>query len=208
MQETRRMIISLAGMAPFYSIAGTAIARELASPVENLLLSDFDAEEEFIIPGAAWRGFSDQVMGGVSNAEFSKDQIEGRRCVRLTGNVTRDNGGGFIQMALEFPNSSDATPYRGIELVVYGNDEDYNAHIRTADCGWHDESYRATFHAEKRWQTIRLPWSDFNPNGVSAPLDTSTISRLGLLGWMREFNAIWHLALSRYTHSFILDLIF
>jgi hypothetical protein len=190
MYATKSKISTLAGKAPLYALAGDPVTgHSSSSPVNNLLLGNFENEEEFLIPGATWRGFSDRVMGGVSNAEFNQDEIEGRRCVRMTGNVTRDSGGGFIQMALELENLSDASPYRGIELLVYGNDEDYNAHVRTADCGWYEESYRATFHAEKRWQTIRLPWRDFKPNGVSTPLDTSSINRLGLLGWMRDFEA-------------------
>ena len=152
------------------------------------MLSDFGPEEEILIPGASWRGFSDRVMGGVSNADFNRDEIDGIRCVRMTGDVTRDSGGGFIQMAL-YLDQANASTYSGVELLVYGNDEDYNAHIRTPDCGWHDQSYRATFHADSRWQTVRIPWDAFKPNGVAAPLDNSRLERLGLLGWMREFTA-------------------
>jgi hypothetical protein len=42
---------------------------------------------------------------------------------------------------------------------------------------------------ESHWQTIRIPWDAFEPNGVAAPLDNSRLERLGLLGWMREFSA-------------------
>jgi hypothetical protein len=179
----------MAGATPIYLLAGGA-SRTLAieSMGDRLILSDFAPEEEILMPGASWRGFSDRVMGGVSNADFNRDELEGRRCVRMTGDVTRDSGGGFIQMAL-YLDQADASDYRGVELLVYGNDEDYNAHIRTPDCGWHDESYRATFHAESRWQTVRIPWDAFKPNGVGVPLDNSRLERLGLLGWMREFTA-------------------
>jgi hypothetical protein len=201
MHATRRMMITAAGMAPFYSIAGNALPLQTAEQTDGrMLLSDFTHEKEFVIPGAAWRGFSDRVMGGVSNAKFRKEVIDGRHCARMTGNVTRDNGGGFIQMALDFKSSPATETFSGFELLVYGNDEDYNAHIRTGDCGWYDQSYRVTFRAEKRWQTIQLPWSQFEPNGINAPLDTSNIQRLGLLGWMRDFDADLALgAVSLYT---------
>jgi len=176
-------------MLPVYSLAAKStdsLAGESAG--DRLVLSDFGPDEEFLAPGASWRGFSDRVMGGVSNADFNRDKIDGRRCVRMIGDVTRDSGGGFIQIAL-YLEQADASAYRGVELLVYGNDEDYNAHIRTPDCGWHNESYRATFHADARWQTVRIPWDAFKPNGVTAPLDNSRLERLGLLGWMREFTA-------------------
>ncbi len=189
MNATRRSIVTLASMIPVYSLAAKStdvLANEAAG--DRLVLSDFGPEEEILMPGASWRGFSDRVMGGVSNADFNRDELKGRRCVRMTGDVTRDSGGGFIQMAL-YLDQADASAYRGVELLVYGNDEDYNAHIRTPDCGWHDESYRATFHAEARWQTVRISWDAFKPNGVAVPLDNSRLERFGLLGWMREFTA-------------------
>jgi hypothetical protein len=189
MNATRRSIVTMASMIPMYALAQkSAGSHTPEATTGRLVLSDFGPQEEFVLPGARWRGFSDRVMGGVSNAEFNRDDIDGRRCVRLTGDVTRDSGGGFIQMAL-YLDEVDASAYRGVELLVYGNDEDYNAHIRTPDCGWHDESYRATFHAEPRWQTVRIPWDAFKPNGVAVPLDNSRLERLGLLGWMREFTA-------------------
>jgi hypothetical protein len=177
---SRRTILAIAGYAPFLSVAGGR---------DNLVLSDFTAATPVFIPSVRWSGFTDRVMGGVSDADFGPAEIDGLRCTRMQGRVTRDNGGGFVQMAMYFDPLADASAYRGIEILVYGNDEDYNAHVRTADCGWHDESYRTTFHAEPHWQTIRLPWESFRANGLSAPLDTSRLQRIGLLGWMREFQA-------------------
>ena len=54
---------------------------------------------------------------------------------------------------------------------------------------WYSQSYRATVFAEPRWQRIRLPWSAFEPNQIETPLDVAGIQRIGLLGWMREFQA-------------------
>jgi hypothetical protein len=186
---TRRSIVTMASLLPAYALAGKSSVTVNGDNInKRLVLSDFGPRQEVLIPGARFRGFTDRVMGGVSNADFNRDEIDGRRCVRMTGNVTRDNGGGFVQVAL-YLDDTDASGYKGVELLLYGNDEDYNAHIRTADCGWHDESYRATFHAESRWQTVQIPWATFKPNGVTAAMDTTRLERLGLLGWMREFSA-------------------
>jgi hypothetical protein len=189
MNATRRRLVQMASIWPVSAMASkSADLTGVDSATDRLILSDFTPAEEYIVPGARWRGFTDRVMGGVSNAEFNRDMVSGKRCVRMTGNVTRDNGGGFVQMAL-YLNGADLSKYKGLELIVYGNDEDYNVHIRTSDCGWHDESYRATFHAESRWQTVRIPWNKFKPNGVTVDLNTAAVERVGLLGWMRDFTA-------------------
>lgn len=171
--------------------AGSA-AEGTTVPGEPLVLSRIEDGADFVLPGARWRGFSDRVMGGVSDATFARTTVAGRASLRLAGRVTTDSGGGFVQMALDLGGPGgvlDGSPWRGVELLVYGNDEDYNVHVRTADCGWYDESYRATFRAVPAWKAVRLAWSDFTPNGVSAPLDPSRLQRIAVLGWMRKFTA-------------------
>lgn len=195
----RRALLGLVALAPVVAMARSDSATDPAADRQELLvLSDFQDEEPFVVADAAWRGFSDRVMGGVSDGELQRATLDGRRCIRLTGTVTRDRGGGFLQMALALDGRGaglDASGYRGLELLVHGNDEDYNVHLRTPDVSWYDQSYRATFHAAPEWQTVRLPWSAFEPHGLSAPLDTARILRIGLLGWMREFDV--DLALAR-----------
>jgi hypothetical protein len=178
-------------------------AEHISSPNDGsneLVLSDFSAAEPYILEGAGWRGFSDQVMGGVSSARMDRDTVASKNCARLTGTVTRESNGGFIQMALYFGADEaelDGSACSGIELQVFGNNEDYNVHIRTADCGWYDESYRHTFFAKPEWQSVRIPFSEFEANSVKAPLNSARINRIAILGWMREFQA--DIALARIS---------
>ena len=158
----------------------------------RLVLSSFEAGQESLVPNTRWRGFSDRVMGGVSDATLVSAMVDGRDCIRLSGRVTRDSGGGFIQMALDLGSRGaefDGSAYTGVEVLVHGNNEDYNVHVRTADCGWYDQSYRATFRAGPRWLHVRMPWSGFTPNDVSVSLNPARLQRIALLGWMREFTA-------------------
>lgn len=141
--------------------------------------------------GTRWQGFSDRVMGGVSDGVLRHDRIAGRECLRLTGRVTTANNGGFLQMALNLaPRGAffDATGFSGLEIDVLGNGERYNCHLRSADVRWYSQSYRATFTATASWERIRLPFPSFEPHELEAPLDLSRLKRLGLLGWMREFE--------------------
>lgn len=191
----RHGLIALAAMLPLASwirsVPASTSPSDISGP-DKLVLSDFTPDEPYVIEGGGWRGFSDRVMGGVSDASLERERVAGKNCARLTGTVTRESNGGFIQMALYFgPRDAElnGAAYRGIELLVYGNNEDYNVHVRTADCGWYDESYRYTFLARDEWQRIRILWTDFKPNGVSAPLDAARVNRIAVLGWMREFQA-------------------
>ena len=182
--------------SPAYSSAAQAWFSRFADMGEGgngkRVLSSFLDGENYVVPGGSWRGFSDRVMGGISNASLDNSRIDGKSCIRLSGNVTRESNGGFIQMALYFGreyDEFDARGYRGIELLTYGNDENYNIHVRTSDCGWHDQSYRMTFFAAREWQRLRVPWEVFTANKIGKALDPSRLQRIAILGWMREFEA-------------------
>jgi len=189
----RRQLITTAALLPltgWQHIMADEVPTALQS--SRLLLSNFEGKEPVIYEGAAWRGFSDRVMGGRSDAEMELSTIDGKNCARLSGTVTRKSNGGFIQMALAFGDRNaalDGSAYSGIELLLYGNGEDYNVHVRTTDCGWYDESYRKTIFVEPKWQRLRIAWDEFEPNGLSVPLNSSGINRIAVLGWMREFKA-------------------
>lgn len=191
----RRTILIAAGLLPlagfFRAVAGEE-NKTMSDSQSELLLSDFTGAEPRMLPDAGWRGFSDRVMGGVSDASLKKTTVDGKNCIRLTGRVTRESNGGFIQMAMYFGSQDaelDGSAYKGLELLVYGNSENYNVHVRTADCGWYDESYRYTFFVKPEWQQLRIPWAEFKPNGLDAPLNSSRVNRIAILGWMREFQA-------------------
>jgi hypothetical protein len=203
MSIQRRSLVAAASYFPALSYMSGWAETARATEQDGLVLSSFLDDTEYVLPGGGWRGFSDQVMGGISDASLDKASVGGNSCIRLTGNVTRESNGGFIQMALYFGrqyDEFDASNFSGLELLVYGNNEDYNLHVRTSDCGWHDESYRMTFFAKPEWQRVRVPWSAFAGSGVKAPLDTARLQRIAILGWMREFKADVSLAeISLYT---------
>lgn len=195
MMIRRRALLTTLSLFPLMGWKNI-IAGEIDSPQDtsatNRVLSSFDNEKPYVLQGASWRGVSDRVMGGRSQATLERSTVAGRSCARLKGTVTRESNGGFIQMALSMDRRQavlDASGYRGIELLVYGNNEDYNVHLRTPDCRRYGESYRRTFFAAPAWQRIQLPWSEFAASGVRVPLDTSRLTRIAIVGWMREFEA-------------------
>ncbi|MDX2224118.1 MAG: CIA30 family protein [Rhodospirillaceae bacterium] len=189
----RRKVLAMGG-----SLAATAVAPPARAVTDSArVLDDLSDPDAAGRAGARWLGFTDQVMGGRSQGQVRRDEIDGRPCLRLTGRVSTD-GGGFIQMALEFGETGrplDATGTSGLSLDIWGNGERYNCHLRTTDVRWYEQSYRATFTATPAWQTVRLAWADFAPHGLSQPLNLGGLLRIGLLGWMRDFDA--DLALAR-----------
>ncbi len=159
---------------------------------EDMLIDDFSDPGLTSKLGTTWRGFSDQVMGGVSQAAVTRERIEGRAALRLRGDVRLENNGGFIQAALDLSASRgiyDASGFTGLRLTVRGNGEQYGLHLRTADNSRPWQSYRAQFTAGSDWETLELPFAAFTPHRLEAPLVTSRLRRIGLVAIGRAFTA-------------------
>lgn len=149
-------------------------------------------------PNLRWRLVTDAVMGGASNGTLAKEKLEGREAALMRGDISTDNNGGFIQMALDLAPggiSFDASAFTGLEIDVLGNGESYGAHLRTEDMTRPQQSYRQGFVAAGQWQTLRLPFLEFAPHRIDIPLNTRRIMRIGLVAIGRKFAV--HLAVAR-----------
>ena len=158
----------------------------------DLIIDDLDGQDLLSRLGTRWRGVSDRVMGGVSQATVVVEQHAGRRCLRLSGEVSLENNGGFVQMALDLdPHGGflDASGFSGIRLAVHGNAERYSVHLRSADALRPWQSYRAEFEALAEWREVRLPFSGFAPYRLQAPLDLTRLRRVGVVAIGRAFTA-------------------
>lgn len=142
--------------------------------------------------GTAWELVSDRVMGGVSGGTITREEVEGRKALRMRGEVSLENNGGFLQIALDLApggESIDARDWRGIELEVLGNGEEYNLHLRTDDVTRPWQSYRQSFRAGGSWKAVRLDFAGFVPHRLEAPLDLTRLRRIGLVAIGRAFTA-------------------
>ena len=54
--------------------------------------------------GTSWQLFTDRVMGGASNGTLVRDTVAGRAAIRIRGNVSLENNGGFVQMCQSASN--------------------------------------------------------------------------------------------------------
>lgn len=168
-------------------------AWSLATMAEELVLSvdDRGSDDSISSLGTRWQLIADTVMGGVSRGTLTAETVDGRHCLHLTGHVSLENNGGFVQAALDLSPEGflDARAWTGIELDVRGDGQTYNLHLRTADTRIVWQSYRASFRAGSRWERVRLPFGVFEPYRIDRPLNLSCLRRLGLVAIGREMTA-------------------
>ena len=133
-----------------------------------------------------WAYLADTVMGGVSKggAEFAAGAL------RLTGQVSTANNGGFIQVRTRI-DPSETSDKTGIRIKVKGNGEIYYLHIRNASARlpWH--YYTASFQTNEKWKDIAIPFEEFEKSATFMPkkLKANTIKTIGLVAYGKDHNA-------------------
>ncbi len=138
-----------------------------------------------------WAFFTDGVMGGLSQGKAMISNVEGTDCYHMTGNVTTENNGGFIQIRNQLKPSISTDEFEGIYLKVYGNYEDYSIHLRTALTLAPWQYYKFSFKTKKQWNEIRAPFSEFKKSNAYQPsvLVGQNIKSIGLVAGFKDFTA-------------------
>jgi hypothetical protein len=178
-------------------LAGTTLITHRAARSEPMqpaarVIDDLSGDDLVATIGTRWQLVTDRVMGGVSDGTLVRESVSGRPALRMLGDVSLENNGGFVQMALDLgPDGGvvDASSWTGIELDVIGNDEDYGVHLRTDAVERPWQSYRQSFRAGASWRTVQLAFADFVPHRIEVPLDVRRLRRIGLVAIGRAFTA-------------------
>ncbi len=148
------------------------------------------AQHEAIPPASEWELVTDGVMGGVSQGALTRNVEDGIAVARLTGDVSLDNNGGFLQMAPDINRAAvTGQDLLGIEVGVRGNDEEYEIRLRTDRLTRPWQSFRTTFVATPEWQTLRIGFDAFEPHKTDALFHPAEIRRIGILAVGRAFHA-------------------
>jgi len=137
-----------------------------------------------------WEFVADTVMGGVSTGHVTWDAQ--RRVARLTGDVSLENNGGFVQMAADFEPGRqlfDASGFDGVELELRGNGEVYDLRLRTDALTRPWQSFRTDIAAPADWTVLRVPFTAFEAHRTEAAFDPSRLRRVGILAIGRAFSA-------------------
>lgn len=136
-----------------------------------------------------WDYVADTVMGGVSRGRVDDVVIAGRKAMRLTGDVSLDNDGGFIQMAADLPPDHGAADFTGIEIDLFGNDELYDLRLRTTDLTRPWQSFRTERVVSPGWTTYRIAFADFAPHRTQEAFRPAHLRRIGVVAIGRRFHA-------------------
>ena len=142
------------------------------------------------LPRDGWRLVTDGVMGGVSRGTMTREEVGGRTCIALRGQVSTENNGGFIQIALDLDGPlRKADSYDGIRLDVFGNGETYSVHLRPSDLWLPWQSFRTSFETSPEWSSVYLPFKSFQPYRTGTGLRLDRLRRIGIVAIGRTFDA-------------------
>lgn len=141
-------------------------------------------------PETRWRFFTDGVMGGVSTGQVAFLKEGYRTYAHMTGNVSTENNGGFLQMRMDLADGvpSDAT---GVRLIVRGNDQTYFVHLRTGGTVLPWQYYQAGFEVTGDWGEVRLPFDIFKRSGrlLRAVPRADSLKSIAVVAYGRDHEA-------------------
>ena len=148
------------------------------------------AMAENLIQTGQWYYLADTVMGGVSEGSAKFGNSGSDKIIRLTGEVSTANNGGFIQVRSSVPWEL-AKGKIGIRLKVKGNGDQYYLHIRNSSTRipWH--YYHQSFYTTASWQEIKLPFQSFMKSSslMRSVIKQSTITTIGIVAYGKNYTA-------------------
>ncbi len=112
-------------------------------------------------------------------------------CYHMTGDVTTENNGGFIQIRNQLKPSISTEEFEGVYFKVFGNNEEYSIHVRTALTMAPWQYYKYSFKTNSEWTVIKAPFSEFKKSNAYQPkkLVGQNIKTLGLVAGFKDFQA-------------------
>ena len=167
-----------------------AILKKLVASTFFVALTYGGAMAENFIQTNEWSYQADTVMGGVSDgsAEFKGNGSD--KFIRLTGEVSTANNGGFIQVRSSIPWEI-AKGKTGIKIKVKGNGEQYYLHIRNSSTRlpWH--YYHQGFKTTNTWREIKLPFQFFKKSSsvLRNFVKQSTIKTIAIVAYGKDHTA-------------------
>ncbi|TVQ39264.1 MAG: NADH:ubiquinone oxidoreductase [Spirochaetaceae bacterium] len=159
----------------------------------SLLLDDFSREDGRSRVATQWEGFTDRVMGGRSDMSARIEHGAQGPALRMTGRVSLENNGGFIQMRLPLSATGaiDASGYRGVAVTARATGDHYYIHLRTSRTRFPWSHYEQKIPVTEQWKRIELPFADFvaqNMLGGGSP-DVSRLRSVAVVAGKADFTA-------------------
>lgn len=152
---------------------------------DEIMLDNFELN-----PEQRWRYVSDQVMGGISNGQVVYRKEGDVSYAHMTGIVSTENNGGFIQLRTGVVKGV-AEKSAGVILRVRGEPQKYYVHLRTRGTVLPWQFYQASFDIDKQWQTIKVPFSAFKGSSkwLKSAVNSGSIRSIGVVAFGRDHIA-------------------
>ena len=174
-----------------FGLLSISIVGSQAEDNGYLLIDDFTQESSKL--GTSWEGFTDQVMGGVSEMSVTRIPTAERSYIRMSGEVSLERNGGFIQLRLKLAEGKpfNGSSYSGVRLTVRGKGSSYYLFLRTAANILPWKFYKAKIPVSPEWQTIDIPWENFKGGdyGRIVKLNLKALKSIALTAYGEAFNA-------------------
>ena len=137
-----------------------------------------------------WYFITDQVMGGVSTGTYNYKKINNDNVVKITGNVSTKNNGGFIQVRRNL-NNINLKNAKNVEVIAKGNNEKYFIHLRTNFTLLPWQYYQHSFTVKKNFKNFILPIHNFKKSGFLLPdkISPKNIKSIGIVAFGRDHKA-------------------
>ncbi len=135
-------------------------------------------------------------MGGRSRGGIRLEPVAGQLSLLLAGELSLDQGGGFIQVNADLAAGEDfdASRYRGISFELFGDGGSYTALLKTSELERPWQSYRATVSVPAAWMTWEVLFAGdksagpsdgrqravISPHRTDRPFDPRRLRRVGL----------------------------
>jgi len=141
-------------------------------------------------PEEKWEFISDQVMGGVSDGKVEYFTEDDKNYARMTGIVSIENNGGFIQIRKKI-DSSLSKNSKAIKIEVRGNNQEYFIHIRTSGTILPWQYYQAPFFATDNWKKQDINLLEFKRSGImlSKKINPKNIKSIAIVAYGKAHEA-------------------
>ena len=145
---------------------------------------------ENLIESGRWIYFADNVMGGISEGSSEYVKVASGKAIRLYGEVSTKNNGGFIQVRMPY-SIDQLEKYKGIKIKMKGNGDEYFLHLRNRSSRLPWQYYQASFKSEPTWKEVNIPFEQFkrSSNFMKSVFDPSSIKTIGIVAYGKDHTA-------------------
>ena len=150
---------------------------------ENILKDDFTNENE-------WTYIADNVMGGISDGGVEFNLVDSNVYALLSGNVSTENNGGFIQIRRELKNI-DLSKAKSIRVYARGNNEKYYIFLRTTGTILPWQYYSHEFTVNEEYNEFIMQIQDFKKSGslLAKQINPKKITSVAIVAYGRDHVA-------------------